>query len=147
MGANRPAAAPANTCGTSRKTRPPTDRGRGLLPAAHRLRLAILTRRFPALADGVLDFYRWHSNGTVDRVHNALRDRVRDRSGRDPITWRRHRRGPVGQRLKTPWANPRGYDAGKRVNARKRHIVTDTLGGLVIVMSLRLACKTATVAS
>ena len=27
----------------------------------------------------------------------------------------------------------RGYDAGKRVNGRKRHIVVDTLGLLVVV--------------
>ncbi len=28
----------------------------------------------------------------------------------------------------------RGYDAGKRVNGRKRHVVTDTLGLLLVVM-------------
>jgi hypothetical protein len=28
----------------------------------------------------------------------------------------------------------RGYDAGKKVNGRKRHVVTDTLGLLLMVM-------------
>lgn len=28
----------------------------------------------------------------------------------------------------------RGYDAGKKINGRKRHIVTDTLGLLIVVM-------------
>ncbi len=30
--------------------------------------------------------------------------------------------------------NSRGYDAGKRVNGRKRHVVVDTLGLLVVVL-------------
>lgn len=31
-------------------------------------------------------------------------------------------------------ADSRGYDAGKKINGRKRHIVTDTLGLLVVVL-------------
>jgi transposase len=30
-------------------------------------------------------FKRWRADGTVDRVHDALRDRVRDGAGRDPL--------------------------------------------------------------
>ena len=39
---------------------------------------------------------------------------------------RRHRRQPVGQNHRGGW--PRGYDAGKKVKGRKRHIAVDTLG-------------------
>jgi len=34
----------------------------------------------------------------------------------------------------TEMGGPRGYDAGKKVNGRKRHIVVDTLGLLLLVM-------------
>ncbi len=30
-------------------------------------------------------FKRWRDDGTVDRVHDALRDRLRDQVGRDPM--------------------------------------------------------------
>src|SRR5664279_3100490 len=30
-------------------------------------------------------FKRWNAEGTTDRIHNALRDAVRDAVGRDPI--------------------------------------------------------------
>jgi putative transposase len=44
------------------------------------------------------------------------------------------------QRVKTTEAGgERGYDAGKKINGRKRHIVVDTVGNLleVVVHSLR----------
>ena len=34
----------------------------------------------------------------------------------------------------TVGADSRGYDAGKKINGRKRHIVVDTLGLLVVVL-------------
>ncbi len=78
-------------------------------------------------------FRRWHDDGTVDRIHDALRDRLRDADGRDPAA----SAGIVdSQSIKaadTVATPTRGYDAGKRVNGRKRHIVTDTLGLLMIV--------------
>jgi transposase len=30
-------------------------------------------------------FKQWRADGTVDRIHDALRDRVRDVAGRDPM--------------------------------------------------------------
>ena len=39
---------------------------------------------------------------------------------------RRHHRQPVGEDHRK--RGPRGYDAGKRVTGRKRHIVVDTMG-------------------
>jgi len=79
-------------------------------------------------------FATWKANGTVDRIHDRLRDAVRDEAGRDPMA----SAGVVdSQSVKgadTVGADSRGYDAGKKINGRKRHIVVDTLGLLVVVL-------------
>jgi len=67
-------------------------------------------------------------------VHDRLRDRLRDAEGRDPMA----SAGVVdSQSLRaadTVGADQRGYDAGKRTNGTKRHIVVDTLGLLLVVL-------------
>lgn len=79
-------------------------------------------------------FQRWNDEGTTDRIHDALRAAVRDADGRDPMA----SAGIVdAQSIKgadTVGAESRGYDAGKKTNGRKRHLVVDTSGLLVVVM-------------
>jgi transposase len=79
-------------------------------------------------------FTRWRREGVVARMHDRLRDEVRDQAGRDPMA----SAGIVdAQSVKgshTVGASSRGFDAGKKVNGRKRHIVVDTLGLLIVVM-------------
>lgn len=94
----------------------------------------LLPHDFPPWETVYWHFARWRDDGTVDRVHDALRDRLRDAEGRDPMA-----SGGIvdAQSVKgadTVGAASRGYDAGKRVNGRKRHVVTDTLGLLMVVM-------------
>lgn len=78
-------------------------------------------------------FTAWRKAGIVRAMHDRLRDRVRDEAGRDPMA----SAGIVdAQSVKgsaTVGAASRGYDAGKKVNGRKRHVVVDTLGLLVVV--------------
>ncbi len=45
---------------------------------------------------------------------------------------RGHPRQPVGQ--DDGKRGPRGYDAGKKVNGRKRHLIVDTLGLILVVV-------------
>ncbi|WP_173405628.1 MULTISPECIES: IS5 family transposase [Streptomycetaceae] len=71
-------------------------------------------------------FRAWTADGTWDRVHDALRDRVRVADGRDPqpsaavLDSQSARSHQGGQAI--------GYDAGKRVRGRKRHLLVDTCG-------------------
>jgi transposase len=74
----------------------------------------------------------WRADGTWDRIHDALRDQVRVADGRDPAP----SAGVLDAQsiLTGEGGQARGYDAGKRTRGRKRHIVTDTLGLLLVVM-------------
>lgn len=79
-------------------------------------------------------FKRWNAEGTTDRIHDALRDAVRDADGRDPMASAGIVDSQSVKGADTVGKDSRGYDAGKKINGRKRHIVTDTLGLLVVVM-------------
>jgi len=78
-------------------------------------------------------FKRWRDDGAVDRVHDALRDQLRDEVGRDPMASAGIIDAQSVKGADTVAARSRGYDAGKKTNGRKRHIVTDTLGLLLLV--------------
>jgi transposase len=79
-------------------------------------------------------FQRWNDDGTTDRIHDALRDATRDAAGRDPMA----SAGIVDAQsitgADTVGSDSRGYDAGKKVSGRKRHLVVDTIGLLVVVL-------------
>jgi putative transposase len=78
-------------------------------------------------------FARWAADGTLDRVHDALRDQVRVAAGRRQPSAAVIDSQSVRAAETVPRAS-RGYDAGKGVNGRKRHIAVDTLGLLLVVL-------------
>jgi transposase len=93
-----------------------------------------LPHDFPPWATVYWYFKQWRADGLVDRIHDALRDRVRDEAGRDPMA----SAGVVdAQSVKGAYTVPaasRGFDAGKKVAGRKRHVVVDTMGLLLAVI-------------
>ena len=95
----------------------------------------MLPKDFPPW-ETVYGYFRdWRKDGTLDRVHDALREQVRTKhEGRqaDPSGGIVDSQSVKG--ADTVSAETRGYDAGKKINGRKRHIVCDTIGLLLVVM-------------
>jgi transposase len=76
-------------------------------------------------------FRVWAADGTWDRVHDELRDRVRMGEGRDG----QPSAAVIDAQsvLTAEGGAARGYDAGKRTRGRKRHLLVDTLGLVLAV--------------
>lgn len=77
-------------------------------------------------------YRKWCRDGTWRRVNTTLRRQERQKRGRDAEP----SAGIIDtQSVKTTEAGgERGYDAGKKINGRKRHIVVDTVGNLLDVV-------------
>jgi putative transposase len=77
-------------------------------------------------------FVRWHNQGVFERINAQLRIKVRVRAGRNP----QPSAGIIDSQSVKIVANIgySGFDGAKKVNGRKRHIVTDTLGLLLSVV-------------
>lgn len=76
-------------------------------------------------------YLEWTRNGVWDEVLARLRELARVAAGKEPTP-----SAAVidAQSVKTVGhAEERGYDAGKQVKGRKRHIAVDTLGLLLVV--------------
>jgi transposase len=78
-------------------------------------------------------FARWEDDNLTERMLAVLRRRVRAAQGRngEPSAGIIDSQSVKG--ADTVPRKTRGYDAGKKINGRKRFIVTDTLGLLLIV--------------
>jgi transposase len=89
----------------------------------------LLPKEFPPFSTVQRFFYRWRDAGLWQTINHFLVMRTREAAGREA--------SPTAgvldsQSVKTTEAaGPRGYDAGKKIKGRKRHLLTDTNGLLV----------------
>ena len=77
-------------------------------------------------------FWKWRNEGVWRKIHDTLREKARKSVGKKPkptaaVVDSQSVRTAEGGEL-------RGYDAGKKVTGRKRHIAVDTLGLLLALV-------------
>jgi transposase len=78
-------------------------------------------------------FDLWSWDGTLERIHHALYVDASRRDGRQaPPQQSSTARAPRAHKRGTS-LDPQGFDAGKKITGRKRHILVDTLGLLLSV--------------
>lgn len=79
-------------------------------------------------------FVRWVRAGAWQRIHDALRDRLRVRAGRDRCPTAAIVDSQTVPAADTVPGSRRGWDGGKRTNGVKRHIAVDVNGLLLTVV-------------
>lgn len=110
------------------------NRRRNSVRGENRLRMAAAPPRLSIVEDGVLVLHEVEHQRNPRSLHNALREKVRIAEGRNAeptagIVDAQSIRG-----ADTVGKDSRGYDAGKKINGRKRSIVVDTIGMLLIAV-------------
>nr|WP_284276435.1 IS5 family transposase [Bradyrhizobium iriomotense] len=78
-------------------------------------------------------FDLWAWDGTLDRIHHALYVQCRELANREPSPSAAiiDSQSVKSAGKRGAWIDPHGYDAGKKIKGKKRHILVDTQGLLL----------------
>ena len=89
---------------------------------------------FPPWSTVYKFFAGWEADGITQLLLDMLRERVRLAEGRTATPTAAIIDSQSVKAAENVWRASRGYDAGKKINGRKRHIAVDTLGLLLCVL-------------
>jgi putative transposase len=78
-------------------------------------------------------FRLWAQNGTLKSMHDSLRELVRVAAGRQEQPTAAVLDSQSVKTTEVAAAESRGYDAGKKVKGRKRHLLVDTIGMVLML--------------
>lgn len=92
----------------------------------------LLPKDFPKWQLVYYYFRKWTGEGLIDELHQILRNKIRKLRGKQESP-------SLGlldsQSVKTQsMTKEKAYDGNKKINGRKRHIVTDTLGLIMVLV-------------
>jgi putative transposase len=94
--------------------------------------MAATATRLPPWGTVAVQFYRWQQGGLWQKIHDAWHAKVRQQADKKP----QPSAGILDSQSvqTTEQGGPCGYEAGKNINGRKRQVVVDPLGWLIVVL-------------
>lgn len=81
-------------------------------------------------------FRQWTKSGRWEQLNSTLREQVRRKAGRNPEPSAAAIDSQSVKTTEEAAADTRGYDSGKHIKGRKRHLLVDTIGLVMKVVTL-----------